>query len=280
MNNNRFILIVEDEYIIREDLKQMVNSFGYSNVFTAADGPSAINLFLQVKPDVVLLDISLRNSKADEMNDGLSVAEWIRDRSSTPIIFVTALNDSKTLARASKLNPIAFVTKPLSESQLRTTVALTLTEFDQGNSPAVTRDRVFISYSHKDKRFLSSLQVHLKPLQRGGIDIWDDTLIIPGSDWRGQICEQIGRCRIAVLLVSANFLASEFIVENELPPLLKAAKRDGATILYVLLRPCKVPPELSHFQAVHSPGRAMSELSTSERDRVWMALAGWIEQVL
>ncbi len=96
--------------------------------------------------------------------------------------------------------------------------------------------KVFVSYSHKDQKYLERLQVHLKDLERKGIiDLWSDTKIIPGTNWREEIKRAIESATIGVLLVSADFLASQFIAEDELPPLLKVARTRGTVILPVIL---------------------------------------------
>lgn len=81
------------------------------------------------------------------------------------------------------------------------------------------RDQVFVSYSHKDKKWLNRLRVHLAPLERDGLlTVWDDTSINPGANWKKAIREALRAARVAVVLVSADFMASEFIARNELPP--------------------------------------------------------------
>jgi TIR domain len=142
------------------------------------------------------------------------------------------------------------------------------------------RNRVFVSYSHRDRRHLDRLRVHLRPLERSGlIDLWDDTRLKPGVDWRREISAAIARAKVAVLLVSADFLASDFIAGNELPPLLATAGREGGLILPVVVSPCRFAEtsELSPFQAVNDPVRPLAALPVAERERVWVRVANAID---
>jgi hypothetical protein len=72
-----------------------------------------------------------------------------------------------------------------------------------------------------------SMRVHLKPVEREGIiDLWDDTKIAAGVQWKEASMDAFEAARVAVLLVSADFLASDFISEHELPTLLAQAKEE------------------------------------------------------
>ena len=84
---------------------------------------------------------------------------------------------------------------------------------------------IFVSYSHNDNQFLERLKVHLKPFEKSDqIDLWVDTNIKAGDKWKDKINDALENSVIAILLISADFLASDFIIDNELPPLLKAAE--------------------------------------------------------
>lgn len=142
------------------------------------------------------------------------------------------------------------------------------------------RERVFVSYSHCDRAWLERLQRMLKPLlRRGRVALWDDTAIRAGDHWLEEIEDALAAARVAVLLVSADFLASDFIAEHELPPLLRAAEEQGVRILWVYLSPCLYEETpIRHYQAAYDPAQALTELSAPEQDRVLKRIAQRIRQ--
>jgi hypothetical protein len=95
----------------------------------------------------------------------------------------------------------------------------------------------------------------------------------------GTNSDTLASTRVAVLLVSADFLASEFIVTNELPPLLTAAEHEGARIIPVVVKPSRFlrEPEIAKFQALNDPTRPLIKLPEVEREELYAKLAELIE---
>jgi TIR domain len=134
------------------------------------------------------------------------------------------------------------------------------------------RDQVFISYSHRDKKLTDELLIHLKPLQRSRpITTWSDQQIASGSQWFSEIQAALGKTSVAVLLVSPDFLASDFIHEHELGPLLKEAKAGGVRILWIPLRASAYEETpLKDYQAVSPPDKPLAQMSKAGRDETWV----------
>lgn len=134
----------------------------------------------------------------------------------------------------------------------------------------VEPNKVFISYSHRDGAWLERLKVMSAPLVWSReLELWDDKKIEPGSRWGLSIDSAIRRSSVAVILVSANFLASEFIMERELPRLLSAATEERLVLLWVLLSACLYEEtEIPAYQAAHDISKPLDSLSVSKRNEV------------
>ena len=148
-------------------------------------------------------------------------------------------------------------------------------ESDFSSSDTSERKGAFISYSHKDSKFLEQLKVQLAYYaRRGVVDYWDATKIQTGANWQKEVERAIEVTRIAVLLVSAEFLASDFIAKNELPPLLAEAQKGGAIILPVILSACVYEDtELARFQAFNSPSKPLLGMSKHQQQVLWTKIA-------
>jgi hypothetical protein len=147
--------------------------------------------------------------------------------------------------------------------------------------PAI-RDQVFVCYSHQDAHWLDRLQIHLKPLERDGlIDLWSDRRLGLGDDWRRGIKAALARAKVALLLVSADFLASDFIQEAELPELLRAAEQGGCRIIPILVGPSLFldTPDLARFQTANGNQATLSEMKFEESESILLKLARWLKDL-
>jgi hypothetical protein len=141
---------------------------------------------------------------------------------------------------------------------------------------------VFISYSHQDRKWLARLQTHLEPLRRQGhIDVWADTRIRAGDEWREEIERAIASCKVAILLISPEFMASAFINNDELPPLLKKAKSKGVRIISIIISPSAYDDfELARLQAINDLKKPLRALERWEQDRVFVEVYQAVKQAL
>jgi TIR domain len=98
---------------------------------------------------------------------------------------------------------------------------------------------LFIIYSHRDESLLQRLEKHLVPLKEQGlISGWHDRRIEAGTEWTGQINENLESSQIVLLLVSADFLASEYCYGVELTHVLELHEEGRLRVIPILLRPC------------------------------------------
>ena len=151
------------------------------------------------------------------------------------------------------------------------------------NELAKRKPTVFISYSHADKEWLARLHIHLRPLEKDNqIELWDDTRIKSGAKWKENIEKALDRAAIAVLLISADYLASDFVVDNELPPLLRSAEEKGTTILPLILKPCRFIRDrhLSVFQAINDPREPLLGQPAFAQEEMYARVADIIENEL
>jgi formylglycine-generating enzyme required for sulfatase activity len=144
------------------------------------------------------------------------------------------------------------------------------------------RDQLFISYSHVDREWVERLQTMIRPLVRShGLRLWDDSQIQPGDKWREEIETALAAAKVALLLVSSDFLASEFVTNSELPQLLTAAEEEGLRILWVPLRPSLVRrTPIDAYQALLDPGRPLARMDPVEQEEALVEIALAIEKAL
>jgi len=138
--------------------------------------------------------------------------------------------------------------------------------------------KVFCSYSHKDEKFREQLEAHLVPLTREGVIAdWHDRKILAGADWKGQIDEQLNAANIILLLVSTNFVASEYCYDLEMKRALDRHTSGTARVIPIILRPVDwQSAPFGKLQALPKDGKPVTNWKT--RDHAFLNVAQGIRK--
>ena len=160
------------------------------------------------------------------------------------------------------------------------------------------RNRVFISYSHRDKTFLEQFRVHFTFWEdQWLLDLWSDQDITPSEDWHQKIQEALAETAVAVLLVSPDFLASKYIREHELPVLLQAREEGYIELSCLYLRKSVVndddtafevtlsgdailPIKLTKYQGFNNPDSVVASLDEHGRDACYVNAASALKKLV
>lgn len=148
------------------------------------------------------------------------------------------------------------------------------------NSPAQPPVKVFISYAHRDEDFRLELETHLSGLRRQKlIDAWNDRKIEPGQEWAGEIDDALNQAQIILLLVSADFINSDYCHDKEM---LRALERDAAkeaVVIPIILRACDwLNSPFSKLQGL--PKDAKPIKNWSDRDEAWLDVVRGLRKVI
>lgn len=119
------IVVAEDETIIRLDIVETLTGQGYAVVGEAGDGQRAIELVEELKPDLVLMDISM------PVMDGISATRYIAERSLAPVVILTAFSQRDLIDQATDAGAMSYIVKPFSESDLVPAIELAKARFEQ-----------------------------------------------------------------------------------------------------------------------------------------------------
>lgn len=145
------ILIIEDEVLIAEILKDYLLSFGYTKIEMAHDKQSGLQLLETFKPQLVLLDIRMENEK-----DGLEIGKWINLKYQTPFIYLTAHSDNMLIREIMQTQPAGYINKPIKKVDLLTNI-LRITQ-----SGLILDEGVANVLSKSDKELILELQTYLQ----------------------------------------------------------------------------------------------------------------------
>lgn len=115
------ILIVDDEFVVGLDLKERLESIGYTVIGISSSGKDAISLCKKYNPDLVLMDIVIKGDI-----DGIDTAKMIKDQFNIPVIYLTAYADNRTIKDAMVTEPYGYLIKPVQERELKSAIEIAI----------------------------------------------------------------------------------------------------------------------------------------------------------
>src|SRR5579863_1440851 len=120
-SQKRKIVIVEDEGLIAADLQSRLKGAGYSVPGTADTAQQALEVIEKTSPDLVLMDIRLKGN-----DDGIQVADIVREKFDIPVVYLTAYADHGTLERAGRTQAFGYIKKPITTASLKGAIEIGL----------------------------------------------------------------------------------------------------------------------------------------------------------
>jgi len=164
------IVVVEDEIVIADNICEILSDLGYDVAEPAISYSEAIKTINQHNPDLAIIDINLRGKK-----DGIDIAQTLKSDYYFPYIFLTSNTDKKTVERAKKVTPSAYLVKPFRKDELYTAIEIAISNFEKTTVEAdlndiatlnqslfVKQNKLFIKVKFKDIIYIKSDHVYVE----------------------------------------------------------------------------------------------------------------------
>lgn len=120
------IMIVEDETVVAEDIRNCLVKSGYSVNACVGSGEQAVESVTKAAPDLILMDIRLAGRK-----DGIETSRLITQVADVPVVFLTAYSDAETLERAKATEPYGYLVKPFDRNELKCAIEMALVKHER-----------------------------------------------------------------------------------------------------------------------------------------------------
>jgi len=290
MKTKKYVLIVEDDKVWGNIIKSYVKKNFNIECKIKKNYESSIKLLKSSSPLILILDLNLGNNKFNEKTwSGWHLAEAARKKH-IPFIVVTAYPDNRRIIRAFKdFKVLNFFDKkdfadriPEFIQDIEKVVTKTKTKRANASKGKKKVGTVFISYSRKDRKWLNKFNTNLKVLtDNKQLIVWDDTKIKSGKQWKIEIIKALSAAKVAILLVTPEFLASDFIKNTELPKIFKAAGRKKLTILWVAVKHSLYEETyIAEFESANDPSKPLNSLPTAKREQTIVEICQKIKEAV
>ena len=161
------ILIVEDESIVAKDIQHSLKKLGYTVVGICSTGEDAIRTAEEMKPDIVLMDIMLK----EEMS-GIEAAAQIREKLNIPVIYLTAYADESTLNKAKVSEPYGYIIKPFEEIDLHTSIEMAIYKHEKETDVKKERDFLYSIVDNKESKDIIFVKSNSRLVKVKATDIY------------------------------------------------------------------------------------------------------------
>src|SRR5581483_1431291 len=119
--------------------------------------------------------------------------------------------------------------------------------------------KIFFCYAREDEALLNKLKSHMRPLQRQGlIDVWHDREILAGADWEQEISHQLDTSDIVLLLISSDFMKSDYCYGKEMQRALERHAKEECVVIPIIFRQVYWQEVLGKLQALPKDGKAVT----------------------
>jgi DNA-binding response OmpR family regulator len=221
------VLIVDDRDDILTSMKVCLLRNGITNVEICRDSRQVMSLLEKNKFSLILLDIVMPYIRGDEL-----LPRIVKEYPGTPVIMITAYPALENAVGCIKKGAFDYVVKPFSTPKLLEKVKKALKSFK-------IRKIVFISYSHKDKKFVNRLIGNLKnavDLNQGKLEIWiDKDEIKVGDSISKKVENGINACDFFCLVISGNSLESRWVEREYRAAFNKQVSSNGVPVILPIL---------------------------------------------
>lgn len=273
-SNGAPVVVLKNSAGLTDNIRKSFPKFIASMIQSAAAGTDAFSL--QQMPASIMVEINCGEQEAEDFNISNERIQALIRAGEKDMERILALcqNDLNRFIKTENIAPSNKNAYGLDMARERNIALL-----QKFNRQTTGRHQVFISYSHRDKEWFNKLQLMLAPVEAfHGIKVWDDQEIIPGTYWHNAIKNALSQTRLAICLVSPNFINSSFITTNELNYFMEEAEKQNVRIFPLSVsRIEKESNPLNAIQFVNDPERPLDEMSSDEQHSV---LSNMVNQLI
>ncbi len=164
------IVVVEDEIVIADNICEILSDLGYDVAEPAISYSEALETINEHNPDLAIIDINLRGKK-----DGIDIAQTLKSDYCFPYIFLTSYTDKKTVERAKKVTPSAYLVKPFSKDELYTAIEIAISNFEKKTAESdfndisthnqslfIKQNKLFIKVKFEDILYIKSDHIYIE----------------------------------------------------------------------------------------------------------------------